>query len=473
RAVSRAPPEPSPGGPAADRWCRAGTRDRAPTANCSAREARNTKPSTAAARTACAGSYARAASRSRRWWRSTGNRRSLRPGCSFFDPECIRKNFQFQVGCRHDLSHDHRRLRGVERLELANHLVDTRAADMIAEAPVLFLDDETGHDEIAQRFHDHHPAAAELLDELLGKPRPVAAAPKRQQQLQSPDGFEEPGGKAQDIVFGGHNEKSKSRITGSIQMALPSTRALFSHNRATLRAERRCRTGRIAATDWGVGGRLRTERRAQICFEALARDGLLQNRNMSEFRIDALATVAGDEGERDTPPHELCLFGINALATEIEIEDGAVEFAACGGQRLGDAAAGADHEQAMVGQDFAHHHTDDRVILDDEHALHGVGRQLHQVLVTVERGLLRRAAFALDRYLHGAMQPARPPVPDDVAADLMLDAGVENLGAEALCRRGLHRRPSGLSPGQRENIAVGPPADGQSALRRRQGAVFR
>src|SRR5581483_6209237 len=106
---------------------------------------------------------------------------------------------------------------------------------------------------------------------------------------------------------------------------------------------------------------------------------------------------------------------------------------------------------------------DQRLVLDEEYLLSVAGRQRDEIVVLRRNTCRSIAALGLERNRQRAGQACRMPIENNIAADLLLDRCVHDLGAETLRSWRLHRRPAALAPQQRQHPALDLPIDTQLA----------
>src|ERR1051325_824536 len=240
----------------------------------------------------------------------------------------------------------------------------------------------------------------------------------------------------------------------------------------TSRAQGRWRRSHALQRLRGVNVLLRPQHVAQTALEVFPCNGLLQNRRIGETAVKTFPAIAGDKGKRHVALGQHLRDRIDRFASKIEIEDRAIERRAGRRQSLIRRAAWTYDEQSIFEEEFAHHHADNGVVLGQQNPFHRSGRQLHESLVG-SRVRTIGGGVGADGNLQRAVQPGRAPIPRDISAELMLDAGVHDLGAEPLRRRLTDRRAAGFFPVQIHHPAARLPADVHRSVGDGKRAVFR
>ena len=210
-----------------------------------------------------------------------------------------------------------------------------------------------------------------------------------------------------------------------------------------------------------------------MCRRGLRIDRLLQRRNVRIAPVDAVAAIAGQEDEGNAAGHQRIRHGIDRLAPDVQIEDGAVDgIRPRGLQGRRNRTDGTDHRKSQIGQRFFQHRGHEGSSSTARMRLPAMDRDGG----TVVSGRSGPSATATNRsvlsirlrgMVSNAEQALPAPFEGRAAAQLLLDPGGYHLGAETPPGGLLGGRPARFGPAHDEGVRLDLPAEREAALRAR------
>src|SRR4029079_7706007 len=202
---------------------------------------------------------------------------------------------------------------------------------------------------------------------------------------------------------------------------------------------------------------------------------LLQEWNIGVAGFDAFHPIASDEYDGHALRRQYVGDRIDQLAAKVDIENRSVEMRVGGcSHGLGKRPVGTDNAKAQLCQGFFNHHSDHRLILDEQDRTAGFEmRKISGVLVgPFCRGpaIAKLEPFAV-RKGQRADEPGGVPIEYGLSREL-LKARSNDSRAIALRGGRCHARTVRLQPFDRQSVAVDRPAKIDLSLWSGQSAVF-